>query len=124
MGEFKKTENDADGVDRRGFLRCMTWAGSGVVWTLAAGVPTSSLLGQTGGSKGKGFHFVQISDSHIGFNKAANQDVTGTLKLALDKITRKRSHIQRDERILLLHDTTLRAGCVVGASHVSAPDSM
>ena len=33
-----------------------------------------------------GFSFVQISDSHIGFNKAANQDVTGTLKLALDKI--------------------------------------
>ena len=30
--------------------------------------------------------FVQISDSHIGFNKAANQDVTGTFKLALDKI--------------------------------------
>ena len=37
---------------------------------------------------GAGFSFVQISDSHIGFNKAANQDVTGTLKLALDKINR------------------------------------
>src|SRR5256885_859595 len=35
---------------------------------------------------GWGFSFVQISDSHIGFNKAANQDVTGTLKLAIDKI--------------------------------------
>jgi 3',5'-cyclic AMP phosphodiesterase CpdA len=38
------------------------------------------------GHGGSGFSFVQISDSHIGFNKAANQDVTGTLKLALDKI--------------------------------------
>jgi Icc protein len=37
---------------------------------------------------GTGFSFVQISDSHIGFNKAANQDVTGTLKVALDKINR------------------------------------
>ena len=36
--------------------------------------------------RGSGFSFVQISDSHIGFNKPANQDVTGTLKLALDKI--------------------------------------
>ena len=35
---------------------------------------------------GCGFSFVQISDSHIGFNKAANQDVAGTLKLAIDKI--------------------------------------
>ena len=33
-----------------------------------------------------GFSFVQISDSHIGFNKAANQDVSGTLKLAIGKI--------------------------------------
>jgi 3',5'-cyclic AMP phosphodiesterase CpdA len=86
MGEFQKKENDADGVDRRGFLRCMTWAGTGVVWTLAGGVPTSSLLGQTGGSKGKGFRFVQISDSHIGFNKPANADVNSTLQVAIDKI--------------------------------------
>jgi len=86
MGDYQKTENDADGVDRRGFLRCMTWAGTGVVWTLTGGIPTSSLLGQTGGSKGKGFHFVQISDSHIGFNKPANADVNGTLQVAIDKI--------------------------------------
>jgi 3',5'-cyclic AMP phosphodiesterase CpdA len=30
--------------------------------------------------------FVQISDSHMGFNKPANPDVTGTLKAAVDKI--------------------------------------
>ena len=30
--------------------------------------------------------FVQISDSHMGFNKAANPDVVGTLKAAVDKI--------------------------------------
>ncbi|HXA48681.1 MAG TPA: metallophosphoesterase, partial [Candidatus Acidoferrum sp.] len=32
------------------------------------------------------FSFVQISDSHIGFNKPANPDVTGTLQVAIDKI--------------------------------------
>ena len=84
-----------DGIDRRNFLSCMAWAGTGLLWTMAGGVPTSKLFaasagaagGQTGhGHGGSGFSFVQISDSHIGFNKAANQDVTGTLKLALDKI--------------------------------------
>jgi 3',5'-cyclic AMP phosphodiesterase CpdA len=74
----------ADGIDRRGFLRCMAWAGSGVVWTMAGGVPASKLLGQTGAEEG--FQFVQISDSHIGFNKPANTDVNATLQLAIDKI--------------------------------------
>jgi hypothetical protein len=84
-----------DGIDRRNFLSCMAWAGTGLLWTMAGGVPTSRLFAATGGASGEkaahggdngGFSFVQISDSHIGFNKAANQDVTGTLKLALDKI--------------------------------------
>jgi 3',5'-cyclic AMP phosphodiesterase CpdA len=79
-----------DGIDRRGFLSCMAWAGTGLVWTIAGGVPTSKLLAATGGANlpQGSFSFVQISDSHIGFNKAANQDVTGTLKLAIDKINR------------------------------------
>src|SRR5271170_488301 len=83
-----------DGIDRRNFLCCMAWAGTGLLWTMAGGVPTSKLVaaaakaaGQTAHNQaGAGFSFVQISDSHIGFNKAANQDVTGTLKLAIDKI--------------------------------------
>src|ERR1700721_3286646 len=84
-----------DGIDRRNFLSCMAWAGTGLLWTMAGGVPTSRLFAATAVSVGEqavhtgsGFSFVQISDSHIGFNKAANQDVTGTLKLALDKINR------------------------------------
>jgi 3',5'-cyclic AMP phosphodiesterase CpdA len=80
----------SDGIDRRNFLSCMAWAGTGLLWTMAGGVPTSKLFAATAegqaGPGGSGFSFVQISDSHIGFNKAANQDVTGTLKLALDKI--------------------------------------
>jgi len=83
---------ESDGIDRRNFLSCMAWAGTGLLWTMAGGVPTSRLFaagasGPTTHAKESGsFSFVQISDSHIGFNKAANQDVTGTLKLALDKI--------------------------------------
>ena len=81
-----------DGINRRNFLSCMAWAGTGLLWTMAGGVPTSKLFAATADAASKAAHteasfsFVQISDSHIGFNKAANQDVTGTLKLALDKI--------------------------------------
>ena len=30
-----------DGVDRRGFLKCMAWAGTGLVWTMSGGIPVS-----------------------------------------------------------------------------------
>jgi Icc protein len=100
MNRFKEDEvmddNQAkpvgDGIDRRNFLGCMAWAGTGLLWTMAAGVPTSRLLAQavksgaTGVGKVEDFSFVQISDSHIGFNKGANPDVTGTLQKAIDKI--------------------------------------
>ena len=77
-----------DGIDRRGFLQCMAWAGAGLVWTFKGGVASSRLFAATGaeGDKPGDFTFVQISDSHIGFDKAANADVTGTFQAALDKI--------------------------------------
>src|SRR5271165_5514666 len=77
-----------DGVDRRGFLKCMAWAGTGLVWTLSGGIPVSQAFGKNRMSAGKSadFTFVQISDSHIGFNKPANPDVTATLQVAIDKI--------------------------------------
>jgi 3',5'-cyclic-AMP phosphodiesterase len=76
-----------DGIDRRGFLRCMAWAGTGLVWSFAGGVPVSHVFGQSQRSvKPSDFTFIQISDSHLGFNKPANTDVTSTLQAALDKI--------------------------------------
>ena len=77
-----------DGIDRRGFLECMAWAGTGVLWSLTAGIPNSRAFGQSGddGQADGDLTFVQISDSHIGFNKPANPDVTGTLQAAIDKI--------------------------------------
>lgn len=77
-----------DGVDRRGFLECMAWAGAGLVWTVGGGLPVSRLLGSPvpSAEARSGFSFVQISDSHIGFDKAANPDVTHTLQTAVDRI--------------------------------------
>ena len=80
---------DQDGVDRRGFLKCMAWAGTGLVWTLSGGIPVSRAFagnGDRGAGKAADFTFVQISDSHIGFDKPANPDVTATLQLAINKI--------------------------------------
>ena len=38
-----------DGIDRRNFLSCMAWAGTGLLWTMAGGVPTSKLFAATSG---------------------------------------------------------------------------
>ncbi len=86
-----KPTSSHDGIDRRNFLSCMAWAGAGLVWTMAGGVPTSRIFAAAGDRPARqrcsaDFSFVQISDSHIGFNKAANQNVTGTLKMAIAKI--------------------------------------
>ena len=78
-----------DGVDRRGFLKCMAWAGTGLVWTVSGGIPVSRAVAASSGksaTKGADFTFVQISDSHIGFNKPANPDVTATLQTAISRI--------------------------------------
>lgn len=79
------------GVDRRGFLHCMAWVGTGAVWTMTGGVLNGSPLGRHApppriSSGGRGLRFVQISDSHIGFDKPANTDVTATLRAAIAKI--------------------------------------
>ncbi|HKD05715.1 MAG TPA: metallophosphoesterase [Bryobacteraceae bacterium] len=83
MDRLRSLRKEDDGIDRRGFLRCMAWAGAGVVWSIAGGIPRSELLGETTGGE---LQFVQISDSHIGFNKPANSDVNATLRIAIEKI--------------------------------------
>jgi Icc protein len=93
MGNFIKDNLNNDGVDRRGFLKCMAWAGTGTLCVLQGGVlksfAMSDIAAMTKQDKAamKGnLSFVQISDSHIGFDKAANPDVTATLREAIAKI--------------------------------------
>jgi hypothetical protein len=71
--------------DRRHALRCMVWAGAGVVWTVSGGVPASRLIGDAK-ADGAGFSFVQISDSHIGFDKPANPETKATFNAAIDRV--------------------------------------
>jgi plastocyanin len=89
--KYIKNDNSADGVDRRGFLQCMAWTGTGVLWALKGGVLRSVAMDPQGMSKmdaasGAELMFVQISDSHIGFDKPANPDVTKTLDEAVSRI--------------------------------------
>jgi 3',5'-cyclic AMP phosphodiesterase CpdA len=87
MDHRKVNGPDQDGIDRRGFLECMAWAGTGLAWTVSGGLLSSRVLGAGAGQKEKGdFSFVQISDSHIGFAKPPNTDVVSTLKRTVAKI--------------------------------------
>jgi 3',5'-cyclic-AMP phosphodiesterase len=86
---FLGGEASDDGIDRRGFLRCMAWAGTATVWGMTAGIPTSfpvSRLGSLTDAQRKSIFFAQISDSHIGFAKEANKDVTATLQEAVGRL--------------------------------------
>jgi Icc protein len=78
-----------DGVDRRGFLQCMAWAGTGLVWVAAGGILSSRTLSQAAAADAApaaSFSFVQISDTHIGFKGEANKDALGTFEQALARI--------------------------------------
>jgi 3',5'-cyclic-AMP phosphodiesterase len=84
-----RTHDERD-LDRRNFLKCMAWVGTGAVWTLSSGILKGSPLEQPRGPlmthRDDALRFVQISDSHIGFDKPANTDVTATLREAIAKI--------------------------------------
>src|SRR6266852_7260685 len=81
-------DHNHDGIDRRGFLKCMAWAGTGAFCVMKGGVLKAyslSRLSEIGAAETAGeLSFVQISDSHMGFNKPANPDVAATLKAAVD----------------------------------------
>src|ERR1700716_3705651 len=87
MSDHIENDPTGDGVDRRGFLKCMAWVGTGIVWTMRGGILTSrAFAADPAADAGADFTFVQISDSHIGFSKEVNKDVAGTLQLAVDRI--------------------------------------
>ncbi len=106
-------DHNQDGIDRRGFLKCMAWAGTGALCVISGGVLKSYSLSrpsEIGEKEVQGeISFVQISDSHMGFNKPANPDVAGTLKAAVDKINALPSQPQ-----FMLHTGDI--------SHLSKPE--
>jgi len=80
-------QHDRNGVNRRKVLECMTWAGTGVLWTVAGGVPRSlGIVDEAMAQSAGPLTFLQISDSHMGFDKPANPNVNGTLEEAIGKI--------------------------------------
>jgi len=83
-----KDKNDETAWDRRRFLTCMAWVGTGAAWTMTSGVLKGMPIEQAARARvgTGGLRFVQISDSHIGFNRDANPDVTATLRAAIAKI--------------------------------------
>jgi 3',5'-cyclic-AMP phosphodiesterase len=87
MSDYILKNEANDGIDRRGFLKCMAWAGAGMVWAMKGGILQSRVLGADAAAIGdEDFSFVQVSDSHIGFHKGVYSDVVGTFGLAVDRI--------------------------------------
>jgi 3',5'-cyclic AMP phosphodiesterase CpdA len=95
---------------RRAALECMLWAGTGVLWTVQAGVPRSALLGGGAAQAAEpaGLSFMQISDSHIGFAKPPNPDPAETLREAVAQV-----RAYRRDAALLIHTGDV--------SHLSKP---
>jgi Icc protein len=93
MDTADRTDFDAR-ITRRQALRCLAaWTGTAVVWTVAGGLPRA--LGATGertpaAASDSALTFVQISDTHIGFNKEANPDVVGSLRRAIAEVNAMR----------------------------------
>jgi Calcineurin-like phosphoesterase len=79
--------DEGNGVSRRKVLECMTWAGTGLLWTVSGGIPrTLNLVDAANAAEAPGMTFLQISDSHVGFDKPANPNALGTLEEAINKV--------------------------------------
>lgn len=85
MSENKEHRGNSDGIDRRGFLQCMAWTGTGLLWAMQGGILQSRVFGAAQ-QMSADFTFVQISDSHIGFTREPNHDVIGTLKQTIARV--------------------------------------
>jgi 3',5'-cyclic AMP phosphodiesterase CpdA len=81
--------DDQSLLSRRNALKCMAYGGAGTLFALSGGIFTPIDLAMAASDRqgaaklGKPL-FIQISDTHIGFNKEANPDVAGTLTQTID----------------------------------------
>jgi 3',5'-cyclic AMP phosphodiesterase CpdA len=83
--------SDPSELSRRSALKCLAYGSAGTLFTLAGGVFTPIDLARaaeygTDLSSARQPLFVQISDSHIGFAKAANPDVDATLRRTIEVV--------------------------------------
>jgi 3',5'-cyclic AMP phosphodiesterase CpdA len=89
MSHHHDDDEKGNGLNRRHALECMIWAGTGIMWTMVGGVPKSlNLLSEAEAAEAvsQGFTFLQISDSHVGFDKEAKVTAIDTLGEAIDKV--------------------------------------
>ena len=82
--------NDPSIPSRRRALKCMAYGGAGTLFALSGGVFTPFDLALAADKSSAAALskplFVQISDTHIGFNKEANPDVAGTLSKSIELV--------------------------------------
>jgi 3',5'-cyclic AMP phosphodiesterase CpdA len=74
----------SDTTSRRDALKCLG-VGAGTLFTLSGGVFSALDMAEARTDMGAPL-FLQISDTHIGFNKEANPDVVGTLNQTIDAV--------------------------------------
>src|SRR5882757_9403342 len=98
--------DDQSLLSRRNALKCMAYGGAGTLFVLSGGVFTPIDLAMAAGYKqgaaklGKPL-FVQISDTHIGFNKEANPDEFDLAQQLFTRLRTTEMHTVPGE-----HDTT------------------
>jgi 3',5'-cyclic-AMP phosphodiesterase len=78
-------------MHRKKFIEHVSWTGLGIVWAIGSnGLFTACKVGEQNSSptssKASPLSFVQISDTHIGFKKPANEHVTDTLQKTIAAI--------------------------------------
>jgi 3',5'-cyclic AMP phosphodiesterase CpdA len=85
---MSKHDRDDGSLSRRKVLECMTWVGTGVLWSVAGGVPRSlGIIDEAVAKEAGGLTFLQISDSHIGFDfKTPYPNAVGTLSECIAKV--------------------------------------
>ena len=69
-----------DGIDRRGFLKCMAWVGTGLVWTVGAGIPGCNKLEESAAvaaDKTGDFSFVFKTSGTYDYFCAVHPHMTG-----------------------------------------------
>ena len=104
MSQFKQQDADS-GIGRRTVLKCMAWVGTGLLWTIAGGVPRSlGIIDQAIVAEQKhSLMFLQRSDRP--FEKPANPNALGTLEEAIAKV---RSTLPAIGPVARAEDATVR----------------